>query len=141
MITFSGCPGGDANATKPNWVTAPWPPEYLEIARVAVEGRSSRTGRRRRSSPSRPASRVAIEMHPGFVVYNPDTMLRLRDACGDSLGCNFDPSHFFWQGIDPVVAVRALGDCIFHVHAKDTRIDPCNAARQRRARHQAATTD
>jgi sugar phosphate isomerase/epimerase len=72
--------------------------------------------------------RIAFEAHPGFVVYNPETVLKIREACGDALGCNFDPSHLFWQGIDPIAAVKALGECIFHVHAKDTLVDPQNAA-------------
>ncbi len=49
-------------------------------------------------------------------------MLKLRSIAGDSVGCNYDPSHMFWQGIDPITAVRVLGDAIFHVHAKDTQI-------------------
>jgi sugar phosphate isomerase/epimerase len=66
--------------------------------------------------------KIAVEMHPGFVVYNPETMLRLRSIAGKSVGCNYDPSHMFWQGIDPIAAIRILGDSIFHVHAKDTQI-------------------
>jgi sugar phosphate isomerase/epimerase len=72
------------------------------------------------------AIQIALEMHPGFVVYNPETMMRLRDATGPLIGANFDPSHLFWQQIDPIAAVRALGDAIFHVHAKDTATDPVN---------------
>ena len=66
--------------------------------------------------------KIAIEMHPGFVVYSPETMLKLRAIAGPTIGCNYDPSHMFWQGIDPIAAIRVLGDCIFHVHAKDTQI-------------------
>src|SRR6185369_12056474 len=66
--------------------------------------------------------KIAIEMHPGFVAYSPETLLRLRDIAGKSLGCNYDPSHMFWQWIDPIAAIRVLGDAIFHVHAKDTQI-------------------
>ena len=66
--------------------------------------------------------KIAIEMHPGFVAYSPETMLKLRAIAGKSIGCNYDPSHMFWQGIDPIAAIRVLGDCIFHVHAKDTQI-------------------
>ena len=65
-------------------------------------------------------------MHPGFVVYNPETLLRLRKAVGPLIGANFDPSHLFWQGIDPVAAIRRLGDAIYFVHAKDTGVDPLN---------------
>ena len=67
-------------------------------------------------------------MHPGFAVYNPKTLLRLREAVGDIIGANFDPSHLFWQGIDPVEAIKSLKGAIYHFHAKDTRIDEANTA-------------
>ena len=73
-------------------------------------------------------NKIAFEMHPGFCVYNPETMLRIRAAIGDTLGANFDPSHLFWQGIDPVRAIRALGDAIYFFHAKDTALDEANVA-------------
>ena len=73
--------------------------------------------------------KIALEMHPGFCVYNTDTMLRLREAVGPEMGANFDPSHLIWQGMEPVAVIRALGDAIFHVHAKDTRMDKYNTAR------------
>ncbi|HDN67377.1 MAG TPA: sugar phosphate isomerase/epimerase, partial [Firmicutes bacterium] len=72
--------------------------------------------------------RICLEMHPGFVVYNTETLLRLREAVGEVIGANFDPSHLFWQGMDPIASVRKLGSAIFHVHAKDCRIDPFNAS-------------
>ena len=53
--------------------------------------------------------KIAFEMHPGFCVYNPETMLRIREAVGPTLGANLDPSHLFWQGIDPIMAIRELG--------------------------------
>jgi len=71
---------------------------------------------------------VAFEMHPGFVVYNTETLLRLRAECGKNIGANFDPSHLFWQGMDPIACLRALKGCVYHVHAKDCRVDPLNAA-------------
>ena len=71
--------------------------------------------------------KIALEMHPGFVVYNPETLLKLRAAAGPEIGANFDPSHLFWQGIDPCAAVRALRGAIWHVHAKDTQVQPWNA--------------
>jgi sugar phosphate isomerase/epimerase len=73
--------------------------------------------------------KIAIEMHPGFLVYSPETMLKLRAIAGPSIGCNYDPSHMFWQGIDPIAAIRVLGDSIFHVHAKDTQMYPSNLVR------------
>ena len=71
--------------------------------------------------------KVALEMHPGFVVYNLETLLKLREAAGPAIGANFDPSHLFWQGIDPCAAVRALKGAIWHVHAKDTGIHEWNS--------------
>ncbi|MBN4070033.1 TIM barrel protein, partial [bacterium AH-315-G05] len=69
---------------------------------------------------------IALEMHPGFCVYNPETLLRLRSEVGDIIGANLDPSHLFWQGIDPVAAIKKLGSAIYFVHAKDTKIDKKN---------------
>ena len=65
-------------------------------------------------------------MHPGFVVYSPETMLKLRSIAGPQIGANLDPSHLFWQGIDPIAAIRVLGDAIHYVHAKDTQIFAAN---------------
>ena len=64
-------------------------------------------------------TKIAFEMHPGFCVYNPETILRIREAVGETIGANFDPSHLIWQGIDPVAAIRALEGAIYHFHAKD----------------------
>ena len=74
-------------------------------------------------------TKIAFEMHPGFCVYNPETLLRLRAAVGDIIGANFDPSHLIWQGIDPVAAIRELQGAIYHFHAKDTKIDKYNTAK------------
>ncbi|MBQ2011950.1 MAG: sugar phosphate isomerase/epimerase, partial [Bacteroidaceae bacterium] len=71
-------------------------------------------------------TKIAFEMHPGFAVYNPETLLKLRNAVGDIIGANFDPSHLFWQGIDPAAAITALKGAIYHFHAKDTIIDRRN---------------
>ncbi len=125
---FSGCPGSGPKDTKPNWVTCPWPPDFGEILEwqwneVAVPywQKASKFGKDH-------GVRYALEAHPGFIVYNPETVLKLRKLAGNNIGANFDPSHFFWQGIDPLAAVRELGKCIYHVHAKDTRVDPINAS-------------
>ena len=72
--------------------------------------------------------KIAFELHPGFCVYNPMTLLRLREAVGDIIGAIFDPSHLIWQGIDPVAALRELKGAVYHFHAKDTRIDKYNTA-------------
>ncbi len=122
VIDFSGCPGDSDNAKYPNWVTCPWPPEYLDILEWQWDKKVTPYWRERGKMAADHGVKIAIEMHPGFVAYSPETMLRLREIGGPSVGCNYDPSHMFWQGIDPIAAIRVLGDAIFHVHAKDTQI-------------------
>ncbi len=126
VIDFSGCPGDSDHAKYPNWVTCPWPPEYLEVLEWQWEKKTIPYWRQHAKFASDHGVKIAIEMHPGFVVYSPETMLKLRSLCGPSIGCNYDPSHMFWQSIDPIHAIRVLGDSIFHVHAKDTQIYEAN---------------
>ncbi|HUW58433.1 MAG TPA: sugar phosphate isomerase/epimerase [Planctomycetota bacterium] len=126
VINFSGCPGGSEKDKYPNWVTCPWPPDFSEIVRWQWEKVVIPYWRKASKFAGNHGVRVAFEMHPGFVVYNTETMLRLRRECGNNLGANFDPSHLFWQGMDPIASVRALKGCIYHVHAKDCRVYPTN---------------
>lgn len=72
--------------------------------------------------------KIGLELHGGFSVHTPATLLRLREAAGEAIGANLDPSHMWWQGIDPVQAIHILGrqGAIHHFHAKDTVIDPVN---------------
>ena len=126
---FSGCPGDHPGAKYPNWVTCSWPPEYLEILKWQWEEIVIPYWREEAQfASSHGIHQIAFEMHPGFVVYNPETLLKLREHVGASIGANFDPSHLLWQGIDPVEAIKKLGreKAIFHVHAKDTYMDPTN---------------
>lgn len=128
--TFSGCPGDCETAKYPNWVTCPWPDDFGKILdwqwndvlipywKDTVE-----------FAKAHGVDKIAFEMHPGFCVYNTDSMLRIREAVGPELGANFDPSHLIWQGMEPVAVIRALGDAIFHVHAKDTKMDKYNTAK------------
>ena len=122
VVDFSGCPGDSARSKWPNWVTCPWPPDYLEILKWQWDKVVAPYWTRQAQFAANHGVKIAIEMHPGFVVYSPETMLKLRSIAGPSIGCNYDPSHMFWQGIDPIAAIRVLGDSIFHVHAKDTQI-------------------
>ena len=129
VVDFSGCPGDSAKATAPNWVTCPWPGEYLDVLRWQWDEVAIPYWIEHAKFAADHGVKVAIEMHPGFLVYNPETMLKLRRIAGSSIGCNYDPSHLFWQGIDPIAAIRILGDAIFHVHAKDTQIYSSNLPR------------
>lgn len=127
--TFSGCPGGSPQDATPNWVTCPWPPDFLDILEYQWhEVLIPYWEKAVKFANDHGVNRIALEMHPGFCVYNPETLLKLREAVGDSIGANVDPSHLIWQGIDPVAAIRTLKDAIFHFHAKDTKIDPLNTA-------------
>jgi len=131
LNTFSGCPGDSETSRKPNWVTCPWPEDFSEILDyqwndVLIPYWQEKAAFAR----SHGVTKIAIEMHPGFCVYNTGTLLRLREAVGPEIGANFDPSHLIWQGMDPVRCIRELGKhhAIFHFHAKDTKIDTYNTA-------------
>ena len=130
VITFSGCPGDCEDSKLPNWVTCSWPDDYLKILdwqwNEKVIPYWKETGA---FAKAHKVDHIAFEMHPGFCVYNPATLLRLREAVGDVIGANFDPSHLIWQGMDPVAAIRELKGAIYHVHAKDTKIDKYNTAK------------
>ncbi|MBQ8345638.1 MAG: sugar phosphate isomerase/epimerase [Clostridia bacterium] len=129
VITFSGCPGDHENAKLPNWVTCAWPDDYVEILEWQWKEKLIPYWVETAAfAKAHGVSHIAFEMHPGFCVYNPETLLKLRGAVGDVIGANFDPSHLIWQGIDPVAAIRALKGAIYHVHAKDTKIDKYNTA-------------
>ncbi len=129
VITFSGCPGDHDEAKLPNWVTCAWPEDYVEILNWQWEKKVIPYWTETAEFCKKHGVKVAFEMHPGFCVYNPETMLKLRNAVGDTVGANFDPSHLIWQGIDPVMAIRELKGAIYHVHAKDTKIDKYNTSK------------
>jgi sugar phosphate isomerase/epimerase len=123
IVGFSGCPGGSPTDTQPNWVTYRWPPEYAQIQdwqwkeKVVPYWKQAAKYAREHG-----IHRLAFEMHPNFVVYNPKTLLKLRDAVGEEIGANCDLSHLFWQGCDAVEVIHLLGKqgALFHAHMKDT---------------------
>ncbi len=130
VVTFSGCPGDCPESKRPNWVTCAWPNEYGEILEWQWnEVLIPYWKKAAEIAKSYGVKKIAFEMHPGFCVYNPRTLLRLREAVGDIIGANFDPSHLIWQGMDPVAALRELKGAVYHFHAKDTRVDPYNTAK------------
>ena len=130
VINFSGCPGGSPLDKTPNWVTCPWPDDFSAIADYQWNKVIIPFWKRENNFAAKHGVKIAFEAHPGMVLHNPEDIVRLRAAGGKALGANLDPSHFFWQGIDPVEAARFLGEnkCIFHVHAKDCLIDKRNSA-------------
>ena len=129
VLTFSGCPGDTDGAKHPNWVTCPWPDDFSQIVKWQWEEKVIPYWQEEvKFAREHGVNKICLEMHPGVVVYNTETLLKLRDAAGEVIGANFDPSHLFWQGIDPIASIRKLGKAIYHVHAKDTRIDSINTS-------------
>lgn len=129
VIGFSGCPGDCENSLYPNWVVCPWPDDNLRILEWQWKEKIIPYWTEMAAfAKSHGIKKIAFEMHPSFAVYNPETLLKLRAAVGDIIGANFDPSHLFWQGIDPTEAIRALKGAIYHFHAKDTCINQRNTA-------------
>lgn len=132
IVGFSGCPGGSPSDTQPNWITYRWPPEYNEMLewqwkeKVVPYWKEAAKFAREHD-----IHRLAFEMHPNFCVYNPGTLLKLRDAVGEEIGANCDLSHLFWQGCDPVEVIHFLGKqgMIYHAHMKDTVLYPENVAK------------
>lgn len=122
---FSGTAGDHEGAKYPNWPVAPWPSEFREVLRWQWEEKLIPYWREWGRFAADHQVKVALELHGGFLVHTPATLLRLREAVGEVIGANFDPSHMWWQGIDPVAAIKILGkeNAIYHFHAKDTYID------------------
>lgn len=125
---FSGLPAGAPGDIMPNWVTCPWPSEFLDVLNYQWNQVTIPYWRDLGKYAEAHGVKIAFEMHPGMLVYNVESLLLLRNAVGPVLGCNFDPSHLFWNGVDPVAAIRTLGDAIFHMHGKDVYVDPLNVA-------------
>jgi sugar phosphate isomerase/epimerase len=129
IVGFSGCPGGTPQDTQPNWITYRWPDEYAQMQdwqwKVKVIPYWKEAAKYAREHGIK---RLAFEMHPNFVVYNPRTLIKLREAVGEEIGANNDLSHLFWQGCDPVEVIHFLGKhgALFHAHMKDTVFFPEN---------------
>ncbi|MDT7695626.1 MAG: hypothetical protein QOI75_4993 [Pseudonocardiales bacterium] len=125
VVTMSGLPGTDAAATLPAWTVLPWDSSYLDARDYQWNEVAIPYWRDIQARAADADVKVCIEMHPHNVVYNPATMLRLAESIDAThVGAELDPSHLFWQGIDPVAAIGALGDLVYNAAAKDTRINP-----------------
>ena len=125
IITFAGCAGTSDKDANPSWITCPWPDYFTEALTWQWEEKLIPFWKEEvKFARKHGIKMICFEMHPGDMLYTPEKLLKLRDAVGEEIGCNFDPSHLFWQGIDPTAALKALKDCLFHVHAKDSRVEP-----------------
>lgn len=125
VCTMSGLPAGGPGDKLPNWVVSSWPPETQAILRYQREEKlipfwTEIAALARENG----VERIALELHGNQCVYNVPSLLKLRAAIGPVIGANLDPSHLFWMGADPLVAAEALGPALYHVHAKDTFLNP-----------------
>ena len=124
VVTMSGLPGGHPGSTTANWVVNPWDSQWLDVLdhqwnEVAIPFWKDIQARAADADV-----KICIEKHPHNLVFNPPTLQRLVEQTNAThVGAEMDPSHLFWQGIDPVAAVEHLGDLVFHAAAKDTRIN------------------
>jgi sugar phosphate isomerase/epimerase len=122
IVTMSGCPGDSPQARTFNWIWFPWPEETQEILEHQWEEALELWQELADFAREHGVSRIAFELHPLHLVYNVPTLMRLRDEVGPAIGANLDPSHLFWQQMDPVRVVRTLGSAVHHVHLKDTEL-------------------
>ena len=140
VVAFSGCPGDSESSLRPNWVPCAWPEDFRETLAWQWDEVLIPYWRDAAAlAASYGVKYIALEMHPGFCVYNPATMLRLREAveaasavdgvARAAVGANFDPSHLIWQQMDPCAALQELQGAVYHFHAKDTRVDQYNTAK------------
>jgi sugar phosphate isomerase/epimerase len=131
IVCMSGCPGSPQGGGYPNWVVASWPEDFLELLdwqwRERVIPFWSEMAELAKAEG---VGQLCFELHPGMCVYNVSSFNRLRAAIGPIISANLDPSHFFFQGVDPLAVIRTLGDAIGYVHAKDARVEPYNLAVQ-----------
>ncbi|MGV3487565.1 MAG: sugar phosphate isomerase/epimerase family protein [Tuberibacillus sp.] len=125
---FSGAAGDRDGAKYPNWPVTPWPQEYQDVKTWQWEQKLIPYWKELGKFAEAHDVKIALELHGGFLVHTPYTLLRLREETSDAIGANLDPSHLWWQGIDPVAAIKILGKrgALHHFHAKDTYIDQDN---------------
>jgi len=124
VVLMSGLPAGGPHDALPNWVISSWPPETQTILKWQWEEKLLPYWEDlARAAKAAGVNKLCVEMHGNQLVYNVPTLLRLRREIGPIVGANLDPSHLMWMGADPLAAIDALGQAIFHVHAKDTFIN------------------
>jgi sugar phosphate isomerase/epimerase len=128
VVTMSGLPGGEAGATRPNWIVNAWNSAALDVLDYqwgVVADFWRETDRLARDHDVK----VALELHPQNAVFNSASVHHLVELTGAThVGVELDASHLFWQQMDPVAVVRHLGELVFHAAAKDVRVNAEHAA-------------
>lgn len=131
IVTFSGCPGDSDLSLYPNWPVSPFPEDFQTVLSWQWEKKLVPYWKEMGKYANDRGVGIAMEMHGGYSVHSPATAIRMRNETGSpAIGANLDPSHLWWQGIDPALAARHLGKagCLFYFHAKDAMVDPVNAS-------------
>ena len=66
--------------------------------------------------------KYALEVHPSEIAYDFWTTKRTLEAIGhrEAFGINYDPSHLYWQLVDPVDFIYEFKDRIYHMHVKES---------------------
>jgi sugar phosphate isomerase/epimerase len=122
IVTMTGCPGDGPGSTTINWIWYPWPQDAVDLLERQWDQAIPLWQELSAFAEDHGVNRVALELHPLHLAYNVPTLLRLREATSPVIGANVDPSHMFWQQMDPLRVVRALGPAVHHVHLKDTEL-------------------
>jgi len=129
LVLMTGCPGTPTSTDYPNWVTAVWPEDFIELLNWQWDECAIPFWKDMAAfAEQHGITKLCFELHPGMLAYNAASLDRLRSAVGPIVGANLDPSHFFYQNMDPIEVIKLLGDKIYYVHAKDARVDPRNTA-------------
>ena len=128
VIVFSGCPGSFTSDENVNWIVYPYPNENIEILKWQWEKIAIPFWKEIAVYAKKLGVKLCFELHPGNLVYNYDTFIKLRNNTNENVGVNFDPSHFFWQGIDPIALLHKIKESIFHVHIKDVMFNNFNCS-------------
>ncbi|RKR75222.1 sugar phosphate isomerase/epimerase family protein [Frondihabitans australicus] len=127
VVTMSGLPGGSPTEQHPNWQVNAWNSASLDMIDrqfdIAVAFWREIDELARESGV-----KVALELHPQNLVFNPAGIERLVEQGSlTNIGVELDASHLFWQQMDPVAVVRHLGPLVVHAAAKDVRVNPAAA--------------
>ena len=113
--TFFGCP-----VDWGKWY--PFPPENIVAFEEAWQ-EAKETWMPLLDFASEHNVKICIEVCPPNLVYNFQTAKRMFDEISHkSIGLNYDPSHFVWQLIDPILPIYEFSEKIFHFHAKDVEM-------------------
>ncbi len=124
IVTMSGSPGDGPGGSAVNFVWYPWPPESMALLERQWDAAIELWRVLGAEAEAAGVERLAFELHPLHLVYNVPTLQRMQTAVGPIIGANLDPSHLFWQGMDPLAVIPALGPSVAHVHLKDTQVVP-----------------